>query len=59
MRRLHPQLAIIVGAGISLEVVSMTDVTEVLPAIEQGDPGAAQQLLPPVCDAFRRPAGGC
>src|SRR5438046_3778068 len=32
----------------------MSDVTRVLPAIEQGDPHAAEQLLPLVYDELRR-----
>ena len=32
----------------------MTDVTQILSAIEQGDPRAAEQLLPMVYDALRR-----
>jgi hypothetical protein len=32
----------------------MTDVTRVLAAIDQGDPHAAEQLLPLVCDELRK-----
>jgi DNA-binding GntR family transcriptional regulator len=32
----------------------MTDVTHILDAIEQGDPHAAEQLLPLVYDELRR-----
>jgi hypothetical protein len=32
----------------------MTDVTRILSAIEQGDPRAAEQLLPLVYDELRR-----
>ena len=32
----------------------MSDVTRILSAIEQGDPQAAEQLLPLVCDELRR-----
>jgi hypothetical protein len=32
----------------------MTDVTHILSAIEQGDPHAAQQLLPLVYDELRK-----
>ena len=32
----------------------MADVTQVLSEIEQGDPSAAEQLLPLVCDELRR-----
>ena len=34
----------------------MSEVTRVLSAIEQGDPQAAQHLLPLVYDELRRPA---
>src|SRR5262249_6709352 len=34
--------------------VSMTDVTQILSAIEQGDPSAAEQLLPLVYQELRR-----
>jgi hypothetical protein len=34
----------------------MADVTQILRAIEQGDPRAAEQLLPLVYDALRRRA---
>ena len=32
----------------------MTDVTQILSKIEQGDPGAAEQLLPLVYDELRK-----
>ncbi len=32
----------------------MTDVTQILNAIEQGDPSAAEQLLPLVYDELRK-----
>jgi hypothetical protein len=32
----------------------MTDVTRILSQIEQGDPQAARQLLPLVCDELRK-----
>jgi hypothetical protein len=32
----------------------MTDVTHILSAIEQGDPGAAEQLLPLIYDELRK-----
>ena len=32
----------------------MTDVTQIFSAIEQGDPSAAEQLLPPVYDELRK-----
>ena len=35
----------------------MTDVTRILSAIEQGDPHAAEQLLPLVYDELRKLAG--
>ncbi len=35
-------------------VTEMSDVTRILSAIEQGDPGAARQLLPLVYDELRR-----
>jgi hypothetical protein len=34
----------------------MSEVTRILSAIEQGDPHAAEQLLPLVCDGLRQPA---
>src|SRR5262245_64940532 len=36
----------------------MSDVTHILSAIEQGDPSAAEQLLPLVYDELRRLAAG-
>ena len=44
----------IVGTGIFLKVTPMTDVTRILSAIEQGDAGAAEQLLPLVYDELRK-----
>ncbi len=38
----------------SLSVSPMTDVSRILSAIEQGDPNAAEQLLPLVYDELRR-----
>src|SRR5437667_5735979 len=38
----------------SLSVPPMSDVTHILSAIEQGDPHAAEQLLPLVYDELRR-----
>ena len=35
----------------------MTDITRILSAIQQGDPSAAEQLLPIVYDELRRLAG--
>ena len=36
----------------------MTDITRILSAIDQGDPHAAEQLLPLVYDELRRLAAG-
>ena len=45
------------GVGIYLEAGPMTDVTRILTAIEEGDPNAAEHLLPPVDDdELRKPA---
>jgi hypothetical protein len=44
------------GGGIRLRATPMTDVTRILPAIEQGDPSAAEQFLPPVYDELRKRA---
>jgi len=38
----------------SLKVTAMTDVTQILSQIEQGDPSAAEQLLPLVYDELRK-----
>jgi hypothetical protein len=35
----------------------MTDVTRILSAIEEGDPSAAEQLLPGAYDELRKLAG--
>jgi len=43
-----------VGVGISLKATPMTDITRILSAIEQGDPSAAEQLLPLVYDQLRK-----
>src|SRR5947209_2612573 len=43
--------------GQPIASVSMTDVTRILSAIDQGDPQAAEQLLPLVYDELRRLAG--
>ena len=40
-------------------VVGMSDVTRILSQIEQGDPKAAEKLLPLVYDELRRLAGRC
>src|SRR5438270_6862060 len=40
--------------SISLSVLPMTEVTRILSAIEQGDPHAAQQLLPLVYEELRK-----
>ncbi len=45
---------IIVGTGPDLKATPMTDVTRILSAIEQGDPSAAEQLLPLVYDELRK-----
>jgi RNA polymerase sigma factor (TIGR02999 family) len=42
------------GTGGLTVSLSMTDVTRILSAIEQGDPQAAEQLLPLVYDELRR-----
>src|SRR5499427_4484396 len=63
MRRLPrarlPQLYPKVGSGCPPEAIvpwvsPMTDVTRILSAIEQGDPHAAEQLLPLVYDELRK-----
>jgi RNA polymerase sigma factor (TIGR02999 family) len=41
-------------AGAASKVVSMSDVTHILTAIEQGDAGASEQLLPLVYDELRK-----
>jgi RNA polymerase sigma factor (TIGR02999 family) len=43
-----------VGVGLYLKATPMTDVTRILFAIEQGDPQAAEQLLPLVYDELRK-----
>ena len=43
-----------VRAGRPLVTTSMTNVTRILSAIEQGDPHAAEQLLPLVYDELRK-----
>jgi RNA polymerase sigma factor (TIGR02999 family) len=47
-----------IGFGVSLgwmsEAMSMNDVTRILSAIDQGDPQAAEQLLPLVYDELRK-----
>lgn len=40
--------------GLHLETISMTHVTQILNAIEQGDPKAAEQLLPLVYEELRK-----
>src|SRR2546423_5659985 len=45
-----------IGCGSRL-VPPMSDVTQILSAIEQGDPHAAEQLLPLVYDELRKLAG--
>src|SRR5262249_1288400 len=44
------------GPGALTASLSMTNVTQILSAIEQGDPQAAAQLLPLVCDELPKPA---
>jgi RNA polymerase sigma factor (TIGR02999 family) len=51
---LRSWVAIIVGVGIYPEARPMTEVTRILSAIEQGDPQAAEQLLPLVYDELRK-----
>jgi hypothetical protein len=55
-RRLRQPVAIIVGTGPYPKATPMTDVTRILSAIEEGDPSAAEQLLPLVYDELRKPA---
>ena len=43
-----------VGTGTSRWLKAMNDVTRILSAIEQGDPQAAEQLLPLVYDELRK-----
>src|SRR5438270_6949034 len=58
--RMRPYRATALGLGLSespgwpLATVSMKDVTRILSAIEQGDPHAAEQLLPLVYDELRK-----
>jgi hypothetical protein len=42
------------GVRICLKAAPMSDVTQILSAIEQGDPSAAEQLLPLVYDELRK-----
>lgn len=42
------------GVRICLKATPMSDVTRILSAIEQGDPSAAEQLLPLICDELRK-----
>jgi RNA polymerase sigma factor (TIGR02999 family) len=42
------------GVRICLQVAPMSDVTQILGAIEQGDAGAAEQLLPLVYEELRK-----
>ena len=52
-----PNCTITLACGLSLMAVdsmAMSDVTRILSAIEQGDPGAAEQLLPLVYDQLRQ-----
>jgi RNA polymerase sigma factor (TIGR02999 family) len=43
-----------VAAGVPAIPVAMSEVTQILSAIEQGDPHAAEQLLPLVYDELRK-----
>jgi RNA polymerase sigma factor (TIGR02999 family) len=45
---------IVAAQGRTVMLVAMSDVTRILSAIEQGDPQAAQQLLPLVYDELRQ-----
>src|SRR5438094_3356277 len=51
-----PQSGVILGANraLQLRVSTMSDVTRILSAIDQGDPHAAEQLLPLVYDELRQ-----
>src|SRR5437773_6295935 len=51
-----PQSGVILGANraLQLRVSIMSDVTRILSAIEQGDPHAAEQLLPLVYEELRK-----
>src|SRR6266480_5454394 len=51
-----PQSGVILGANraLQLRVSTMSDVTRILSAIEQGDPHAAEHLLPLVYDELRK-----
>src|SRR6266480_3521734 len=51
-----PQSGVILGANraLQLRVSTMSDVTRILSAIEQGDPHAAEQLLPLVYEELRK-----
>ena len=53
-RLLDGRVAIIVGAGGCLKGTPMADVTQILSAIERGDPQAAEQLLPLVYEELRK-----
>ena len=54
LRRLRQPVAIIVGTGPYPKATPMHEVTRILSAIEQGDPSAAEQLLPLVYDELRK-----
>jgi hypothetical protein len=47
--------AILKVVKLSLKVTAMTDVTQILSQIEQGDPSAAEQLLPLVYNELLSP----
>src|SRR3982074_2513662 len=51
-----PQSGVILGANraLQLRVSTMSDVTRILSAIDQGDPHAAENLLPLVYDELRK-----
>ena len=42
------------GIGLSVKATAMTEVTRILSAIEQGDAGASEQLLPLVYEELRK-----
>ena len=52
---LAPRLAVLAMiAAVKLKVTAMSDVTQILSQIEQGDPSAAEQLLPLVYEELRK-----
>ena len=44
----------ITGVGIHFRAAPMTDVTQILSAIQQGDAQAAEKILPLVCEELRK-----